>query len=127
MVAYEYASDFVCLWHQRLGHMSEKGLKVLVERKSLPSLKFLNLNFYKYCVFGKQCRQKFKTGRHITKGILDYIHLDVWGPSPIVSFGGSSYFVTFIDDYSRRVWVYILKRKDDVLNTFNLRTIVRKL
>jgi hypothetical protein len=53
VVAYEDASDSVRLWHQHLGHMSEKGLKVLVDRKSLPSLKFLNLNLCKYCVFGK--------------------------------------------------------------------------
>ena len=50
--------------------------------------------------------------------ILDYIHSDVWGQSPTVSLGGSSYFVTFIDDYSRKVWVYLLKRKDDVFNSF---------
>jgi transposase InsO family protein len=98
--------------------MSEKGLKALVDRMSLPSLKFLNLNFFKYCVFGKQCRQKFKTGRHISKGKLDYIHSYVWAPSPIISFGVSSYFVTFIDDYSRKVWVYLLKIKADVFNTF---------
>jgi len=53
VVASENASDSVRLWHQHLGHMSEKGLKVLVDRKSLPSLKFMNLNFYKYRVFGK--------------------------------------------------------------------------
>jgi transposase InsO family protein len=47
-----------------------------------------------------------------------YIHLDVWVPSPIVSFGGSSYFVTFVDDYSRKVWIYLLKIKVDVFNTF---------
>jgi hypothetical protein len=110
-VVSEGASDSTHLWHQCLGHMSEKGLKVLVDRKLLPSLKSLNLNFCKHCIYGKQCRQKFKTGRHISKGILDYIHSDVWGPSPKVSFGGSSYFVTFIDDYSRKVWIYLLKKK----------------
>jgi len=36
----------------------------------------------------------------------------------MVSFGGSSYFVTFIDDYSRKVWVYTLKRKDGVIDVF---------
>jgi hypothetical protein len=55
VVASEDANDSVLLWHQRLGHMSEKELKVLVDCKSLPSLKFMNLNFCKYCVFGKQC------------------------------------------------------------------------
>lgn len=80
--------------------MSEKGLKILVNYKLLPSLKSLNLNFHKHCVFGKQCKQTFKSGSHTSKGVLDYVHSDVWGPSPIVSFGGASYFVIFIDDYS---------------------------
>jgi transposase InsO family protein len=51
----------------------------------------------------------------------------VWGPSPTVSFGGSSYFVTFIDDYSRKVWVYVIKRKVDVFNVFkHFRVLVEK-
>jgi transposase InsO family protein len=67
--------------------------------------------------FGKQCRQKFKIGSsHTSKSILDYIHLDVWGSFPTTFFGGSSYFVTFIDDYSSKVWVYILKEKANVFN-----------
>jgi hypothetical protein len=127
VVASKDASDCVSLWHQRLGNMSKKGLKVLVDRKSLPSLKFLNLNFCKYCVFGKQCRHKFKGGRHIRKSILDYINPDVWGPSPTVSLGGSSYFVTFINGYSGKVWVYLLKTKVDVFNTFKqFRALVEK-
>jgi transposase InsO family protein len=119
VVAYEGAIDSVCLWHQFLVHMIEKGLKVLVDHMSLPSLEFLNLNFCKYCVFGKQCRQEFKRGRHISKGILSYIHLYVWGSPLTIYFGGSSYFVTFIDDYSIKVWVYLLKIKSNVFNNFN--------
>jgi transposase InsO family protein len=107
--------------------MRNKGLKVLVDCKSLPSLKSLNLNLCKYCVFGKQCRQKFKTRGHISKGVLDYIHSDVWGQSPIVYFGGSSYYVTFIDDYSIKDWVYLLKKRFDVFNTFKkFRALVEK-
>jgi hypothetical protein len=60
LVAFEGASDSTCLWHQRLGHMRKKGLKVLVDRKSFLSLKFLNLNFCKYCVFRKQCDKSLK-------------------------------------------------------------------
>jgi hypothetical protein len=127
VVPFEGATDSIHLRNQCLGHMNEKWLKVVVYRKSHPSLKFLNLNFCKYCVFGKQCRQKIKIGRNIRKGILVYIHSYVWGPSPIVSLGGSSYFVTFIDDYSRKVWVYLLKRKYDVFNTFKqFRSLVEK-
>jgi transposase InsO family protein len=98
--------------------MSERGLKVLSDHKLLPSLKPLNLDLCKHCIYGKQNRQKFKTGRHTSEGILDYIHSDVWGPSPTISYGGSSYFVTFIDDFSRKVWMYMLKRKADVFSVF---------
>ena len=43
---------------------------------------------------------------HKTEDILDYVHTDIWGPVKVVSKGG-----TFIDDYSRKVWVYFLKNK----------------
>ena len=89
-----------------------------MNRKLLLDLKSLKLDFCKYCVFGKQCKQRFKTGNHNSKQILDYIHYDLWGPSPTMSYGGASYFLTFIDDFSRKVWVYMLKKKADVFNVF---------
>ena len=46
---------------------------------------------------------KFGTNIHQTRGILDYVHTDVWGPTKNVSLGGNRWFVTFIDDYSKRV------------------------
>jgi transposase InsO family protein len=96
----------------------KKGLKVLSDCKLLPSLKSLKLDLCKHSIYGKHNRKKFKTGRHTHEGILDYIHYDVWGPSPTISYGGSSYFVTFIDDFSRKVWIYMLKRKADVFTIF---------
>jgi hypothetical protein len=85
--------------------MRKKGLKVLSDRKLLNSLKSLNLDFFKHCIYGKHNRQNFKTGTHTNEGILDYIHYDVWVPSPTILYGGSPYFVTFIDDFSRKVWI----------------------
>eukprot|EP00253_Pinus_taeda_P019972 PITA_19972 len=41
------------LWHQRLGHMSEKGLQILMKHKSLTDLQSLKLDFCKHCVYGK--------------------------------------------------------------------------
>ena len=61
---------------------------------------------------------KFGTAIHNTEGILDYIHTGVWGPTKTASLGGKHYFVTFVDDFSRRVWVYMLKSKDEVFETF---------
>jgi len=42
------------LWHSRLGHMSEKGLKITAVRGSLPGLKSVDMGLCESCVFGKQ-------------------------------------------------------------------------
>ena len=56
----EEESGSTQLWHQCHGHMSEKGLHLLMNRKLLPKLKTLNLMFCKHCIYGKQCRQTLK-------------------------------------------------------------------
>ena len=98
------------LWHNRLGHMSEKGMKVLHSKKDLPGLKCVNMDFYESCVYGKQKRVSFvKTGKENKKKKLELLHTNVWGPTQVSSFGGSHYYVTFIDDATRKVWVYFLR------------------
>jgi len=70
-------------------------------------------------VLGKQKRVSFsKAGRELKTEKLDLVHSDVWGPAPVQSFGGSRYYVTFIDDSTRKVWVYFIKHKSDVFNVF---------
>ena len=46
-----------------------------------------------------------KTPREPKKVRLEMVHTDVWEPSPVSSLGGSRFYVTFIDDFSRKVWV----------------------
>ena len=112
------ASDTSRLWHMRLGHVGEKTLQGLVKQGLLKGAKTGKLDFCKHCVMGKQTRVKFGTAIHRTKATLDYVHTDVWGPSKNASLGGKHYFVTFIDDFSRYVWVYTMKHKDEVLDIF---------
>jgi len=61
---------------------------------------------------------KFGTEIHRTERILDNIHTDNWGPTKATSLGGMYYFVSFIDDFSRRYWVHNLRKKGEVLNLF---------
>ena len=49
---------------------------------------------------------------------MDYVRSDVWGASKTPSLGEKHYFVTFVDDFSRRLWVYTMKTKDEVLGIF---------
>ncbi|KAL5842405.1 hypothetical protein ACOSQ3_013008 [Xanthoceras sorbifolium] len=106
------------LWHKRLSHMSEKGMTSLVKKKMLPGMDEVHLEKCADCLVGKQNRVAFKSSPPSRKkNILDLIHSDLCGPMP-KSLGGAQYFVTFIDDHSRKTWVYSLKTKDQVLGVF---------
>lgn len=82
-----------------LGHMSEKGMKILASRGKLSGLKSIDMYLCESCVFGKQKKVSFtKINKSLKDEKLNLVHTDVWGPSPINSLCGSQYFVTFIDD-----------------------------
>uniref|UniRef100_A0ACD5YBP3 Uncharacterized protein n=1 Tax=Avena sativa TaxID=4498 RepID=A0ACD5YBP3_AVESA len=106
------------LWHMHLGHMSEQGMAELVKRELIDGCNLSKFEFCEHCIFGKHKRVKFNASVHTTKGILDYVHADVWGPSRKTSIGGANYMLTIIDDYSRKVWPYFLKHKSDVFDAF---------
>ena len=106
------------LWHRRLGHVSERGLQELGKQKLLCGDKVEQLPFCDHCVMGKARRVRFNTGQRWTKGTLDYVHSDLWGPSSTESLSGARYFMSLIDDHSRKVWTFILKSKDQAFSTF---------
>ncbi|KAL0328157.1 UNVERIFIED_CONTAM: Retrovirus-related Pol polyprotein from transposon TNT 1-94 [Sesamum calycinum] len=95
--------DNTKLWHTRLGHLSERGMTKLHKRNLLHGVKSCKLNFCKFCVVGKQTKVSFTTAKHKTEEILDYMHYDMWGPTKEQSLGGSLYYVTFTDNFSRKV------------------------
>ena len=111
--------DMIDLWHKRLAHMTEKGMNMLSKKKVLSGLTDIHLKRCSHCVAGKQNRVSFKSRPPSRREhILDLVHSDVCGPMKTRTNGGSLYFVTFIDDHSRKLWVYTLKTKDQVLDVF---------
>ena len=93
-------------------------MRELQKRNLLAGANSCMLDFCKYCVMGKQCRMRFKIATHKTEGILDYVHSDIWGQVQVVSKGGARYFISFIDDYSIKVWLYFLKNKFEAFVKF---------
>ena len=81
--------------------MLEKGLDLLGKAGLLKNLKKPCMDFCEDCVYGKAHRVQFLRSKHKSRGILDYVHTDVWGLASTTSKGGSRYFVSFIDDHSR--------------------------
>lgn len=76
------------------------------------------LEFCEHCILGKGKRLEFTKSQHIIDGVLHYIHYGLWGPARLESLGRAKYFITMIDDYSKKVWVYLLKTKDQAFEAF---------
>ena len=97
-------NDDASLWHNKLGHMSQKGMKELLSKEKLSELKNVHFDMYESCVIRKQKKLSFLTGgKKLRATKLDLVHSDLWDPSPVTSLGGSRYYITFIDDCSRKV------------------------
>ncbi|GJV88133.1 putative RNA-directed DNA polymerase [Tanacetum coccineum] len=104
------------LWHRRLGHPVDQVLDVLKTTLKLDSHSKSD-HLCDTCNKAKQTREPFLLSNHKTTKISELVHLDVWGPYKITSKDGFRYFLTIVDDFSRVVWVYMLKGKDDVYDS----------
>ncbi|XP_027191108.1 uncharacterized mitochondrial protein AtMg00300-like [Cicer arietinum] len=83
------ASSKASLWHQRLRHVSLKGMQILDIQGMLGGDMISDLEFCESCVYEKMHMVKFSTGKHYSKGFLEYVHNDLWGPTKIASHGGN--------------------------------------
>jgi uncharacterized protein YigE (DUF2233 family) len=79
------------------------------------------------CQLEKQARHPFPIQTiHVSSKPLEMIHSDVW-TTKTESIGGCKYYVNFIDDHTRKVWVYFMKQKGEVFQHFlNFKVMVEK-
>ena len=100
------------LWHMRLAH---------------PSFHVLSLLFPSYCKTSHECeichlskstRLAFPISKSRATLPFEIVHSDVWGPASLESFDGYKFYVTFIDDFTRITFVYLLKFKHEVFKCF---------
>ena len=106
------------LWHRRIAHLGLDSLKALPSLvNGIPTLHGkCDCNSY---IMGKHARRPFipLINNHSTEQ-LELIHSDICGPMLVASFGGASYMLLFIDDATRFTFIYIIKRKSDVLDRY---------
>ena len=108
------------LWHKRLGHIGNTGLKKLC--KIMDGIKISedqNQDWQcRICIEGKQTRLPHNQTRSRAKRPLQLIHTDLCGPMDTTSYDGKKYMLTFIDDYTHFTVVYTLTAKNEVLRYF---------
>jgi IS30 family transposase len=72
------------------------------------------------CQFAKLHKLPFPEHLNKSAELFDLIHSDLWGHAQVDSKEGFKYFVTFIDDKFRATWLYLLKSKTKVYETFQV-------
>jgi len=108
------------LWHMRFGHYHFSGLNFFSKKEYVSGLPVINIpeGIRETCEFGKKHRESFPTGKSWrARKPLEIVHSDLCMVE-IPTHGGSKYFITFIDDFSRKAWVYLLKQKSEACDAF---------
>ncbi|GJV83552.1 retrotransposon protein, putative, ty1-copia subclass [Tanacetum coccineum] len=106
--------------HCRLPRISKKRIKKLQQEWLLRSTDDESFDQCVSCLSDKMTRKSFPHHPERVTSLLGIIHTDVWSPLRHVSRQGANYFVTFTDDYSRYGYVYLLKHKHEVFETFKV-------
>ncbi|MCQ7012838.1 DDE-type integrase/transposase/recombinase, partial [Clostridioides difficile] len=106
------------LWHLRLGHINLNRIQRLIADGPLGSLEVENYPTCESCLEGKMTKRPFKAKGYRAKDVLELVHSDLCGPMTIQARGGYEYFVTFIDDYSRYGYIYLMRRKSECFGKF---------
>nr|GEY76710.1 hypothetical protein [Tanacetum cinerariifolium] len=112
--------DSALLWHCRLGYISKKRIEKLQHDELLNSSNLRVFEKCFSCMSGKMARKPYTHQVERAKDLLGLIHTDVCGPFKIMSRQGATYFVTFTDNFSRYGFVYLLKHKHEVFETFKV-------
>eukprot|EP00253_Pinus_taeda_P020875 PITA_20875 len=112
-------SELCEIWHHRMGHMYHGALRTLRKiTTGVPDFSTDHFDTCRGCAMGKFAKSPFPSSDSKATGILDLIHSDVSGRMSHVSLSGYQYYVFFIDDHSRRTWIYFLKTKSEVFKRF---------
>jgi hypothetical protein len=115
------SEDVAWRWHARFGHLNFRALRDLSCRGMVEGMPTVNRveKICDGCILGKQHRKAFPQASDVraSQG-LQLVHADLCGHISPKTPGGCSYFLLVVDDYSRYMWVEMLKAKDQALDYF---------
>ncbi|GJU44629.1 retrotransposon protein, putative, ty1-copia subclass [Tanacetum coccineum] len=116
----KHGLDSYYLSHCRLGHINKKLMDMLQRDGLLQPIHNESHKKCKSCISGKMARKTFPHQVERAKDLLGLIYTDVCGPFRTVSREGANYFITFTDVFSLYDFVYLIKHKHEVFETFKV-------
>ncbi|GJY44501.1 zf-CCHC domain-containing protein [Tanacetum coccineum] len=111
------------LWHRRLGHANMHLIQSLASKELVRNLSKLksDQHFYDACKIRKQAHASHKAKNIVsTTRCLELLHMVLFGPSVVRSYGGNLYTLVIVDDYSRYTWTIFLKNKTEAFEKFKM-------
>lgn len=109
------------LWHRRFGHLNFKSLTQLSEKELVTGMPKIGVcdKTCDVCLKGKQTRLPFADQSPMrASSPLHAVSSDICGPIEVPTLGGNKYFITFIDEFTRMIWLYVIKQKSEALEVF---------
>ena len=109
------------LWHLRFGHLNFRGLKLLVQNNMVKGLPTIDIpdRACEGCLLGKQHRNSFPIGKSKrAEQPLELMHTNICDPGKVRFLGHNKYILTFIDDFTTKTWIYLLKEKYEAFKKF---------
>jgi len=99
------------MWHARLGHINLNYIRRMMSLNLIPKYSIDSKKKCEICVQSKQPRKGFHTCIKKKTNLLELIHSDVCDSNDVLTCGGKRYFITFIDDFSKYCYVYLINHK----------------
>ena len=82
---------------------------------------FLNLDeVFANCISSKHSRAMFPSSSHRASNVLELMHMDICEPINLQTLGGKRYFFLIVNNYSRCMWVALLKERSEALEQFKI-------
>jgi hypothetical protein len=116
-------------WHNHLGHRSFSIVQRAVKDSDLPYLaQEIKDSMCDACQRAKNHQLPYPKSISISKQPLELVFFfDVWGPSP-KSAGRYKYYVSFIDDYNKFTWIYLIQFRSEVFQkNYEFQALVEQL
>jgi hypothetical protein len=115
------------LWHRRLGHLHHGALKIMQQISTgLPMGTLVELDQCKSCTMWQYVKSTFHEKENRASVILERIHTDMCGPLSVASTTKHKYYVIFVEEFSRKCWIFSMQKKDQTFSKFCEKVLVEK-